>query len=128
MYCNILILLIVNLPAEGSLRIHDWYDISNPSGADFAKGAVEIFHSGVWGSICGSNNDDSIAVIACKQLGYSAGYRKSYCCDYTSSSTKIWVNKMTCNGNETSLMNCSFAYGTDTYSCSSRYKVECVSK
>lgn len=110
------------------MRVHDWYKISNPSDINVAKGAIEIFHDGVWGSICGTTNDDSIGVIACKQLGYTAGYKRNYCCDYNSDSVKIWVNKMTCTGNETSLKNCSFAYGTDTFSCTSRYKVECISK
>lgn len=128
-YClsSLCFIVVVTLPAEGSVRIYDWYKVSNASIPNVAKGAVEIFHDGVWGSICSSNNE-SVAVVACKQLGYSVGYKRSYCCDYTNPSRKIWINQMKCSGSETAVTNCTHTYGIDTYSCFSRYQVECISE
>ncbi|RDD45648.1 Deleted in malignant brain tumors 1 protein [Trichoplax sp. H2] len=116
---------IVTLPLEGSVRIYDYYKASNASVLNVAKGAIEIFHNGVWGSIC-TSNDDSIAVMACKQLGYSVGYKRSYCCDYSGPSRKIWINTMTCTGSESSIANCSFTYGKNTFTCFNRFRVECI--
>ena len=125
---NILLSFTVTLPPEGSVRVYDWYNVSNPTQVNVAKGAIEIFHNGYWGAICSTNADDNIAVIACKQLGYTVGYSRSFCCDHNSPSRKFWVTRMTCFGNETKVTNCSYAYGMDTTSCFSRYRVECVSK
>lgn len=119
---------IVTLLPEDSVRVYDWYNVSNPTQMNVAKGAIEIYHNGYWGSICSVSNEDNIAVIACKQLGYTVGYRRSYCCDYNSPSRKIWVRKMTCSGNETKITDCSYTYGVDTTSCFSRFRVECISK
>ncbi|RDD45645.1 Deleted in malignant brain tumors 1 protein [Trichoplax sp. H2] len=104
---------IATLPKEGTVRIYDYYKVSDPSQVNIAKGAIEIFHNGIWGSICSTSNSEAIAVIACKQFGYATGSMKFYCCDSSSASRKIWINTMTCNGNETSIADCSYVYGTD---------------
>lgn len=73
---------------------------------------------GVWGSVCSADWDDSDAMVACKQMGYSGGaaYRppKNF-------SSAILMTNVDCNGNESTLKECNFKHwnkidGCDYYS------------
>ena len=117
--------------SEGSVRIHNWYayNVSHSDPANYmAKGAIEVYHYGVWGGICATNNSPRIAIIACKQLGYTVGYKRTYCCDDATPTKKIWINSITCSANDTRLSNCRYSYGYRTNGCSNRYSVECHRK
>ncbi|RDD45649.1 Deleted in malignant brain tumors 1 protein [Trichoplax sp. H2] len=115
---------IITQPLESSIRVYDWYNVSKASQINTAKGAIEIFHNGAWGAVC-YQYSERIAVIACKQLGYTIGYRRSYCCDRRIPSLKVWVSSMRCFGNESKITDCLYRYKTDAAICS-RYKVECI--
>ena len=41
----------------------------------FASGALQVLCKGAWGAVCTSNFDDRDALVACRQLGFTAGRR-----------------------------------------------------
>lgn len=69
-------------------------------------GIVEIFHDDQWGTICVDRDwkkSDSANVV-CKELGCGkALYTKNY---PGQSSQQTWLERVNCNGIETSLKNC----------------------
>lgn len=40
-------------------------------GTKDANGRIEIFHNGLWGTICDNNFDRGAATVTCKMLGYN---------------------------------------------------------
>lgn len=113
-------------PSDGSIRIKDYYN--SLASNNTAIGAVEIFHLGVWGGICHPNLA-LIAIIACKQLGYTVGYqRMQNPIQFTY--RKMWINQMQCASTDTKLTDCQFSYGLQTTAeinnCRHRYQVECI--
>lgn len=53
---------------EGDLRLADRIDING-----FATGALQIFHDGAFGAVCGNNFGPPDASVACRQLGFAGG-------------------------------------------------------
>lgn len=55
---------------EGELRLVARVDVN-----DYAIGALQVFLRGAWGAVCTSHFDNRDAMVACRQLGFSSGYR-----------------------------------------------------
>ena len=68
---------------------------------------MEMYYNGEWGTVCDDGWDDIDAGVVCRQLGFgllgtaigSAGYGKG--------SGPIWLNFVTCTGQEHALASCS---------------------
>lgn len=77
------------------------------------SGRLEVFHDGIWGTICDDDFSWQDAEVACHQLGYSGG---SY---YTAGNGagQIWMDNMGCTGSETQLSDCAFP-GWGVHNCS----------
>lgn len=90
---------------EGALRIVST-DTAN-------MGRLEIFHDGVWGTICDDVFDEIDATVACQQLGYSTGT------SYTAGGgvDPIWMDDLACTGSELRLADCVFS-GWAMHNCS----------
>ena len=86
-------------PPDGHLRL---------VGSDFnAEGRVEIYHQKKWGTICDDWWGVEEAHVTCKQLGYRLGAQYWYSNAYFGQGNgTIWLDDVTCFGNETKLMNC----------------------
>ena len=50
------------------------YSLLNTSPGGSA-GRLEIYHSGVWGTVCNEGFSQIDANVVCQQLGYSTAYR-----------------------------------------------------
>ena len=75
----------------------------------YSEGRVEVLYNGVWGTICsdGWNNDNSDVV--CRSLGFPRASRSFPTSSrYGRSSGPIWLDNVMCNGNEASLVECSY--------------------
>ncbi|XP_013409345.1 uncharacterized protein LOC106172943 isoform X2 [Lingula anatina] len=75
-------------------------------GLDPWEGRVEVYHGGVWGTICDDGWDITDATVACRMLGYSDAefaYPKAY---FGTGSGRIWLDNVDCLGHEGSLEHC----------------------
>ncbi|XP_041372547.1 deleted in malignant brain tumors 1 protein-like [Gigantopelta aegis] len=91
------------------------------------EGRVEIFHNGQWGSICDDSFDDDEAQVVCRNLGLqSYGARAYGSARYGQSTGPIWLDSVTCNGDEHRLDQCSsLPWGNNDCSHSEDVSVKC---
>ena len=82
------------------------------AGRSSLEGVVEVYHDGVWGTICADGWTDSNANVICKELNLGAvveskivhqnrfrvldGYK----------SARIWLSDVKCEGTESSIFSC----------------------
>lgn len=76
------------------------------------SGRVEIYHSGIWGTICDDYWDIRDATVVCNMLGYNYTWAAvSYILQADPSADligkgPIWLDNVACNGNESSITEC----------------------
>ena len=75
------------------------------------SGRLEIFRFGKWGTVCQRGFTAEAAQVVCRQLGVanaaSARLLSTYARYYGSGSGQIWLDVVSCKGNETSLNHCT---------------------
>ena len=70
------------------------------------EGRVEVFHNGVWGTVCDDGWDIEDARVVCRQLGFpdaEAAYKGSNVSD---GNGQVWLDDVDCTGDESSLFSC----------------------
>ena len=68
---------------------------------------MEIFHNGVWGTVCDDSWDLNDASVVCRALGYPDASRAPQSAYFGQGSGKIWLDDVSCQGRESSLKSCS---------------------
>lgn len=76
------------------------------------EGRLEIFHLNRWGTVCSDGFNKQAAQVVCSMLGYPSDtpvikQTTSVGSATTNSSMPIWMDHVQCQGNETSLDQCS---------------------
>lgn len=75
-------------------------------GGNSSSGRLEVYHKGLWGTVCDDHFDMNDATVVCRQLGFFAAERY-YCCGKLGyGSGTIWLDDMQCRGNENSIDRC----------------------
>ena len=59
------------LCTDGDVRLED--------GDEKYEGKIEICYNGEWASVCNVGVDDSVAVVVCRQLGFSLHSKNNLC-------------------------------------------------
>jgi hypothetical protein len=86
---------------------------------------VEVFHQGVWGTICDDDFTRENAEVICRQVGLVTTY-PFFATDSSYVSTPIWLDDVSCIGNEVSVSDCTHAdWGVNNCATSENVMVFC---
>ena len=77
------------------------------NGESISEGRVEVFHDGTWGTVCDDDWDINDARVVCRQLGFERAIKAFKGRAFEPGNGKIWMDDVTCTGNERSLKECS---------------------
>ena len=69
------------------------------------EGRVEVFYGGEWGTVCDDGWDRADAGVVCAELGFSGGIPLENN-EFGSGSGTIWMDDVSCHGNEEHLAQC----------------------
>lgn len=70
------------------------------------RGRVEVFHNGVWGTVCDDDWDFYDAFVVCRQLGFQGAVAAKTNAYYGMGKGKIWMDNVRCTATESSLTEC----------------------
>ena len=86
------------------------------SDGDFTfYGRVEIFFSGLWGTVCDKWWNLQSATVVCRQLGFDGAVAARPWSAFGKGEGIIWMNFVQCVGNESSIADCFFnGWGIDS--------------
>ena len=82
-------------------------DLRLVGGRDQYEGRLEVYRSGEWQTVCDDSWDIKEAEVVCQQLGYGYAVLAIQGAAFGEGSGGQWEREWSCNGNETSLDDCS---------------------
>ena len=85
-------------------------------GSNDAEGRVEIYYSGIWGTVCDDEWNEEESLVLCRQLGYLGPSLTLGEGDFPSGSGPIWLDDVQCDGSEASISSCSHS-GWGNHNC-----------
>nr|XP_014353577.1 PREDICTED: deleted in malignant brain tumors 1 protein-like [Latimeria chalumnae] len=80
------------------------------NGTHACEGRVEVFHNGVWGTLCDDSWDMNDANVVCKQMGCGHAVQYKGNAYFGSGAGPILLDDVMCYGNESNLFACSSSY------------------
>ena len=89
-------------------------------GNRFSTGRLEVFHAGIWGTVCNHGWSQINSIVACRELGFSTGtftreHKKGY-------GEIIWLDDVDCTESDRSLKLCQHL-GFGIHNCSRFYSI-----
>ncbi|XP_063956925.1 deleted in malignant brain tumors 1 protein-like [Lytechinus pictus] len=70
------------------------------------EGRIEVYANGGWGTVCDDSWDDTDATVVCQSLGFESGTARTNA-HFGQGSGDILLDDVSCDGDETSLLECS---------------------
>ena len=92
------IIHILGPVSDGSIRLI--------TGRSSNEGYVEIYHDGLWASICRDSWDLNDGRVACRQFGYRNVSTINCCSTLIPRIGPYWLPNLQCNGSESNLVDC----------------------
>ena len=86
--------------------------------SSYNEGRVEVNYNGEWGTVCDDGWDDTNAGVVCRQLGFGSSGTAVGSAGFGQGSGSIWLDSVTCTGNESTLASCGHLGLNVTRSCS----------
>ena len=78
---------------------------------------MEVNYNGEWGTVCDNGWDDTDAGVVCRQLGFGSSGTAIGSAGFGQGSGSIWLDSVTCTGNESTLAICGHLGVNVTRSC-----------
>ena len=75
-------------------------------GSLYNEGRVEVNYNGEWGTVCDDGWDATDAGVVCRQLGFGSSGTAIGSAGFGQGSESIWLDGVTCTGNESTLASC----------------------
>ena len=90
------------------------------------EGLVQVYHNNTWGWVCADQWDKHDADVACRMM-YFDGSLSAFSNKFGPTKPVVWINKMQCTGNESSLFSCEHG-ALGTHDCKDKAGVVCRPK
>jgi len=92
--------------SEGAARLLGANGAPSLSGS----GRLEVFHSGVWGSVCAAGFGAGSAAVACKSMGFEGVVPSSApsSCGQNCGARPPTLSSLSCSGSEQNVLDCGF--------------------
>ncbi|XP_035694101.1 scavenger receptor cysteine-rich type 1 protein M130-like [Branchiostoma floridae] len=75
-------------------------------GGNSTYGRVEVFHDGVWGTVCDDQFDVDDGKVVCRQLGLSGVVQVYHQATFGEGTGPIWLDNVDCKGDELRIESC----------------------
>ena len=78
---------------------------------------MEVYYNYRWGTVCDDGWDDIDAGVVCRQLGFGSSGTAIGSAGFGQGSGSIWLDSVTCTGNESTLASCGHPGAGITRNC-----------
>ena len=107
---------------------HCFVTVRLVNGSTEYEGRVEVYHNGVWGTVCDDEWDLNDAQAICNELGFGKAVAATHNAFYGQGSGQIWLDDVNCVGTESMIESCSHG-GWGSHNCDHRHDagIKCTS-